>query len=145
MGELIRGLLIGIGYVEEQGLALLPIHHGDGFATAEEAVADFAQTMLEVRNAFYPPKKPCKECGQGGGSPLAVEAFFRNFFSSTLDGTSDIDRRLKYHGWTAEGYMEPGSYAVVSNFDGYLEEMDLGRKPKEWHGKVLNGIVRVER
>ena len=143
MKDKIKGLLLGCGYVEEQKLSLLPVYHEEGFSSPAEAIHHCARSLIDARDFLYPASKGCKECGHGEAPPLYIKAFFAEHYWLDLDRSFDVHESLKAYGWTLDGHTEPGIYAIVNNFDAYLEALDEGREPRKHEGEVVGWMSRV--
>lgn len=145
MNEVIKGLLLRAGYIEEQGLSLIPVHHRTGFPIPEEALHNFAKSLIEVKNEIYPTKHPCSQCGQGREETISAGQFFKELFGETLDSTSRINEMLRDRGWAIEGYLAIGEYVVVHNFDGYLDSLESRRDPSPSEGIIESIPIHIKK
>ena len=136
----LKSFLLHHGYVEEQSLAALPLHHRVGFNHPLDALEHLQKVLVACWKMRNPPMGCCEKaedawtfcpiCGRRVPHKDAREDtelhgaadLFRELFTFVNDGTHDLWEIFDANGWQMGGIDEPEWLTTMVGVDNWLEE-----------------------
>ena len=136
----LKSFLLHHGYVEDQSLAALPLHHEEGFDHPLDALESLQKALAEAWAEQNPPMGCCEKAPEGsnycpvcGRNLYDKEArqniamagaadLFIGLFGEVNDGNRETFEIFESHGWGLGFFNEPEWLTTMVGVNRWLED-----------------------